>query len=82
MFERKRQRNQTKQMVGDSVANTQERVVASLIQSFPKKHCVPGSVEGALGVHVIPRTHDLIIPKQMSIDAALSKAVTAGLPAS
>ena len=61
--------------MSDSVATTQQQVAAPLLDSFPKKQCLAGSVKAALGAQVIPHTHSQIILKQMSVDAALSKPV-------
>ena len=76
MNERKRHRKETNQRISDSVATAQEQVAAVLIESFPKKQCVAGTVKVALGAQVILRTHARLIPRQMSIDAVLSKPVT------
>ena len=75
MNDRKRRRKEANQQISDFVATTQQQVAAPFLESFPKKQCVAGYVKAALGAQVIPRTHSRIIPKQMSIDAALSKPV-------
>ena len=63
------------QQVGDSVATAQQVVAESLVNSFSKKHCVAEPLKGALGAEVIPRAHERIIPRQMSIDTAHFKPV-------
>ena len=82
MNDRKRRCKEANQQISDSVATAQQQVAAPLLDPFPKKQCLVRSVKVALGAQVVPSTHSQIIPKQTSIDAALSKLVAhAGLRA-
>ena len=78
MMNRKRERQETKDMIRQSVLSNQNEVASTLIQDFPKKLCIAGSVSKGLSLEVLPRTHTRIIPKQMSIDTALAKPVVHG----
>ena len=54
--------------------HNQHVIAESLINSSSKRYCVAArSLKEALGAEVIPRAHERILPKQMSIDAALLK---------
>lgn len=75
MIAKKKRRRESMFRVGAAVATTQEAVASTLINSYSKKTCVRGSLQGALGAEVIARTHDRIVPQQMAISTALSKPV-------
>ena len=60
------------------MVETQDVVAASLQDSYSKKHCVGGSILNLLGAEAIGDSHTRLVPKQMSIDAALTKPVVHG----
>ena len=78
MTVKKRGRASSKQQIHESVASTQEVVAANLMQAIPKKQCIAGRGIAGLGTQPITRTHERIIPNQMSIDAALTRPVVQG----
>ena len=78
MQQKKRNRELTRQGIDASVVETQEVVAASLQGSHSKKLCVGGSILNLLGAEAIGRSHTRLVPKQMAIDAALSKRVVDG----
>ena len=73
MQQKKRNRELTRQGIDASVVETQEVVAASLQGSHSKKLCVGGSILNLLGAEAIGRSHTRLVPKQMAIDAALSR---------